>query len=1246
MKVIPAVRNIYVNSFQIAVDIDQHLLYLRWRLRETHFHYSNWSRRMKRIAILLLFLTVTIAYAQDDRGTISGLVEDSTGAVISNAAVVVTNEDTGVTQNVTSDAAGAYTVNFLIPGVYTVSVSSPGFKTYSATHVRVAVASRVGINAKLSVGEQSEVVTVQGTGGARLETETASLGFTIEARSAQELPLQYSNPFELQLLAPGVNSTTLTVANHTYEGGSESAKVNGAQSGQTEFTLDGAPDSRNGGAVTTAYIPSKETLGEFKLITSPYDASVSHTSGGSLDASMKSGTSKFHGGGTWYFQPPDVDSPAFALGNGAWPVAKYNRETAEVDGPILSKKLFFMAGWERQFNQQAASTTTQTVPTDAEKTGDFSALLLLGSTISNTVRCKVGTTTYYAAPYNSYQIFNPFSTTPDPNCAGQVLRTPYTNNIIPNIDSVAKNILSYFPEPTGSAVVGTNGTNNYVSDVSNVDHYWSVATRLDYQLSPNQKLFGHFITSKRVQPGKNSYYPGASGQTLTLKNYAEAIDYVNTLNATTVLNARFSYTRFTTVTSLTSPTTATDLGVNANALAGANPKAAGFPQVKITGYATLGNSDPGYEADNIPLGLVSLSKTVGRHDMQFGAEWRDYKANKADLTQEHLSISATGSYMKGPSNVGAAASAIGQGLAGLEAGLAESTAMTLNAATASDTTYWSGFFQDNWKANPKLTINLGLRYEYGSPIQERHNKSISAFAFNTANPIATQAIANYTANPSPLLPAAQFKVNGGFLYAGTAASPSSNLWTAQKANYSPRIGFAWNPIDKLVVRGGFGIFFSQLGEYVQYGNPVGYTQTTNTITSLDSGVTVRADSLDNPFPSGLTQPSGNSNGMLQSVGTSISGLFNQNPKSPYNERYSLSVQYQLPGDMIAEADYVGNTGQHIRITRDYNPVPNSYLSTDSTRTTAQVAINAALVATPKNPFYGITVPGSSSLTGSTITQSQLLKPYPEFTGITQSDPSGFSSYNALQLSLAKRFSHGYNMSVAYAKSRSLDAISFLNAGDAKPWYGVSNGDYPQMLSVAAIYELPFGRNKQFFGSTHGVIGSLIRGFQVEGTYRIQSGQPLTFNNAAALLRPGYTLADIGKNPSKNYKNWFNTRAFINNLPYTPTDPLVQSGDGGCAVGVTSCPTWTSQSLQSNVRTYPLRFNNVRQDYQDVLNVGAMKKFIVRERYNMAVRAEAFNALNHPIYNAPSTDPSSTSFGQVTGFGNASRVLQFSIEGHF
>jgi hypothetical protein len=1185
--------------------------------------------RLKSVLVVLLsFAVAGVAYGQEDRGRINGLVTDASGAVVPKASVTLLNEGTGVSVSTVSDSAGAYIFEFVLPGVYTVKATSLGFKQFTATHVRVEVAAHVGVPVKLEIGAQTEVVTVEGTGGARLKTEDAALGYTIEQRMITDLPSLYGSSFEFQLLAPGVTSTTLANGNHTYEGGSESAKINGSQSGQTEFTLDGAPDSRNGGAVTTAYVPSRDFIGEFRLITSPYDASLSHTSGGSLDASIKSGTKQFHGGASWFWQPSGVDAPAFSLGTtpGAAPVATYNRESGEIDGPILRSKLFFFTGYERQYNSSAASTTTQTVPTPAEKTGDFSALLGINKTlVTNTVRCKVGSTTYFAAPYNVYQIWNPYVTTPDPNCPGQYLRTAYNNNIITNIDPVAKKILGYYPDPTGSAVQTADGQSNFVSNVSNVDHYWSSTSRLDYNLSDRQKLFGHFIISERTQPGKNAFFPNASGQTLTLKNKAFVLDYVNTLNTTTVLNARYSLTRFTTVTSLDAQTTATDLGVNPNALAGSNSLAKGFPQVKITGYATLGNSDPGYEADNIHAAQINLTKSLNRHQAKFGVEWREYQANKADLTGEHLSISATGTYTKGPGSVAPTTAPIGQGLASLESGLSESTQMTLNAATANNTDYWSGYFQDDWKALPNLTINMGLRYEYGSPVRERNNKSITGFDFGATNPIAAQATANYTANPASILPVANFKVLGGLDYA-TPGGKNQDLWVGQKNNFSPRVGFAFSPTSKLVIRGGFGIFYSHLGEYVQYGTPTGFTQSTSTVPTLNNGQTFIA-TLQNPFPNGLVQPSGASNGLLQSVGQTIT-FIPQHPKNPYSERYSLGIQYQLPGDIIFEVDYVGSTAQHVRITRDYDPLPNSYLSTDTTRTPAQVLNNTALTKLYTNPFAGITVPGSSNLTQAQIAGTQLLKPYPEFTGITANDPSGFSSYNALQLSAQKRFSHGYNLSVAYTQSQALDAISFLNPGDAKPWYGVSNGDYPRVLSVAGIYELPFGKGKPFLGNAPWFVDQLIRGFQVEGTYRVQSGQPLTFNNAAAVLRPGATLSDFGKVSSRNIGQWFNRKIFINAI------------DDGAT-------TYTATSLQSNLRTYPLRFNNARQDYQDLLNVGAVKKFtVMKERVNMVLRAEALNALNHPVYNAPSTDPSSTNFGVVTGYGNSARVLQFAVEGHF
>jgi Carboxypeptidase regulatory-like domain len=1186
---------------------------------------------MKRLllVVLALFAIATISNAQEDRGRISGLVTDPSGAVIPNASVTCLNEATGVKLNTTSNGEGVYVFALVNPGVYTLEANATGFRNYVVQGVRVGVAANVAINAKLQVGAVSDTVSVTATNTAELKKEDSVLGFTVEERSANDLPILYGNPFELQLLAPGVISTSLSTGNHTYEGGSESTTVDGSQSGRTEFTLDGAPDTRNGGAVTTAYVPSRDFISEFRLITSPYDASLAHTSGGSLDTSIKSGTSQFHGSASMFYQDPNVDAPQFSQGKAAAPAIKYHRESGNVGGPILRKKLFFFAGYEHQYNLQAASTSTQTVPTVAEKTGDFSALLGVGKSTTSTYTCPSTGQKLTTASYNTYQIFNPYSTRVDPNCPSLYLRDPVPGNIVTNVqplDTVAKKILSYYPDPTGSASQTTSGQNNFISTAANVDHYWDALTRIDYTISNNQKLFGHYLISRRIQPGKNLYFPGASGKTNLLKNKAAVVDYVNTLSPTSLLNVRYSLTRFYTSSTIDAKTTASQLGINSNATAGAPSVALGFPYVSITGYAELGNADPSFEADTIHDAQTNYQKTLGRHQLKIGAEWRMYQANQADFTNEKLFVSSTGKYTLGPSS-SLSSSAIGQALGGFEFGIAEGTKETLNASTANNTSYWSGYLQDDWKLNPKLTLNLGVRYEYFTPVMERNGKSITYFDMSVPSPISTTAIANYQARANTtelsLVPAGNFAVNGGLRY----SSPGQGLWNAQPANFSPRLGFAYNPIPRLVVRGGFGIFYQHIGEYVQYGNPLGYTQTTSTTATNDNGITYVA-SLSNPFPSGLTQPTGNANGLYQNIGTSISQWYPRNPKSPYSEHFSLGFQYAMPADIMLEADYVGNISRHLRITRDFDAVPDSILSTDTTRTAAMSALNTKLTASYPNPFNGISVPVSQSLfTATTISGTQLVKPYPQFTGLTAGDESGISDYNGLQVTAQKRFSHGYNMSVGYTWSRTLDALTFLNAGDLKPWYGTSNTDYPQVLSLAAIYELPFGSGKPFLNSTPRWVNETIRGFQVEGTYRIQSGQPLSFNSSGSVLKSGESYKDIAGPSAHTYTQWFNTHA-LENLNDSPTYA-------------------NTLALVSNLRTFPLRFNNVRQDYQNLLNVGAMKKLSVYgDRVKAELRAEAINAMNHQVYAAPNTDPSSASFGKISGPGNQSRQLQFAVTLNF
>jgi len=1182
-------------------------------------------RRLLFVVFCLLFASTV--FAQEDRGRISGVVADSTGAVIPTAKVTLLNESTNVSQTVNTNETGAYLFDLLIPDLYTVTIDAPGFKESKTTHVRVEVASRVSVNGKLDIGSTTEQVTVN-EHGVVLKTSEATLGYTVEYRSLEDLPTLYGNAFELQLLQPGVISTTLANGNHDYEGGSESTKVNGAQSGQTEFTIDGAPDTRNGGAVTTAFIPSHEFVGEFKLITSPYDASLAHTSGSSLDSDIKAGTDHFHGGGSFYWQPGTVNARGYSFSNAAVYPTSYSRESAYVGGPLLHDKLFFFTGYEHEHNQQGFQSV-QTVPTVAERTGDFSALYNLGLTQTQTV---CGSTIVE----NKYELYDPFTTTPAAGCPGVYMRSPMVGdsgqiNVIKSayMNPIASKILAYYPLPTPSSAVTADGQDNFVFNGANIDKYWSFVERTDYNLSPTQKLFGHFIYSSRIQPGKNEYFPGASGQTLTLANRGVVLDYVNTLNSATVLNVRYSFTRFLTTTLLDAKTTTTDLGLPADIMAQAPAIAQGFPEVEISGYGTLESSDPSVEYDNVNDGAINLTRAQGRHTLKFGVEYRKYQANSSDYTGAHAVLATGGAFTTGPYNNSTIAPE-GAALASFEAGVADTSTQSLGTSITSNTSYWTTYLQDDWKLSPKLTLNMGVRYEYGSPISERHDKSIAGFAFNTPNPIATAAMANYAANPSALLPAAAFQVLGGVQYAGTAADPKSGLWNAPKDLFSPRFGFAYNPIPNLVVRGGFGIFYSHAAEYIQYANPMGYAQKTAPTYDVSTRFSPTAEPLSNPFPNGLVQEAGNTNGMYQGLNSTIQ-FYPQSQKAPYNERWSLGIQYQLPGEMVFEANYVGSDNYHVQITRDYDGIPLQYLSRDTTRTAAQVANYNALTKSYANPFAGIPLPTGavSSAYNANIAQSQLLKPYPEFSDVeaTKSSaggsysPTGYSTYNSLQTELSKRFSHGYNMSIAYTWSKSLDAVTFLNASDPKPWYGLSSGDYPQVLAIAGIYELPFGHNKPFFANTNRIVNQVISGFQLNGTYRLQSGQPITFGGTGSgyLLNPGYTYSDIGKVANKSLQHWFNTAAIDTNA---------------------------SDQLEDNYNTFPLRFGNVRESNLDILNLGAERKFHIHNEIEADFKLEAINALNHTVFSSPNTTPTSTAFGVVSGVGNSARVLTFGFEGHF
>jgi hypothetical protein len=495
-----------------------------------------------------------------------------------------------------------------------------------------------------------------------------------------------------------------------------------------------------------------------------------------------------------------------------------------------------------------------------------------------------------------------------------------------------------------------------------------------------------------------------------------------------------------------------------------------------------------------------------------------------------------------------------------------------------------------------------VRYELEGPTTERYNRSIRNFDFKTESPIASQARTNYARSPSPELPANLFRVVGGLTFAGVNGRPRE-LWNADKNNVAPRIGIAYRLNQKTVVRAGYGIFFDVIGVDRQDVNQGGFNQSTNLIASIDNGQTYQARLAD-PFPFGLQVPAGASGGLSTFLGRTAS-FFDSNPLNVYMQRWSFSVQRQLPGRILFETSYVGNRGTKLAVSREFDATPAGYLSTLPYRDQATINFLSAQVP---NPFYGIAEFAGTGLGSQTIGRSSLLNPYPHFSSITANLPNGYSYFHSLQTQTEKRMSGGLTFQASWNYSKYMDATSYLNATDPRPEKVVSASDRTHRLVVSAIYELPVGRGRPFLGNAKGIAGGALGGWQVQGFYEGQTGAPLGFGNAIF----NGDLHDVELPPGeRRVERWFNADGGINRNP--------------------------QQQIASNIRRLPSRFNGIRSDGINNFQLSAFKYFRIRERLRLRFMVMAVNALNHPQFAAPNTSPTSTLFGTIASAASVREV---------
>jgi hypothetical protein len=593
----------------------------------------------------------------------------------------------------------------------------------------------------------------------------------------------------------------------------------------------------------------------------------------------------------------------------------------------------------------------------------------------------------------------------------------------------------------------------------------------------------------------------------------------------------------------------------------------------------------------------------GAHSIRFGAEFRTTAINRISYGNLTPAYSFASNWTVATDT--AAASPMGQGLASFLYGLPTSGSVSRNDSSAAISKMFAWYVQDDWKVSRKLTVNLGIRQELEFGETERYNRTNAGFDFAAANPTQAAAQANYALNPIPQIPVGQFSVPGGQLFAGGG---NRGIYNLNPHNFMPRVGLSYLLTPSTVLRAGYGIFFETFGADFVAITQNGYSQTTSMVPSVDNGLTFQATLQNNPFPNGILPPTGSSGGLNTFLGRSIS-FFNPNNRQAYDQRWSFNVQHQFGQRVLVEVGYTGNRATHLGTSNAWDSLPIQYLSRSPVRDTATIN---ALGASVPNPFNGIPQFATTALANPTVAVSQLLLPYPEFTGVTSTDGSGFSWYHALSVRAEKRFSHGLTLQANYTWSKFMEADSRLNGIESPLQHSISASDRPQQFSPNGIYELPFGKGKHFLAGVPGWADRVVAGWQVQAIYIAQSGSPMAFGN---VLFNGNLHGIVLPRGQRSIAQWFNINAGFN--------------------------TVAAQQLASNYRTFPSLLTGSRNPGWNLWSMSVIKRTQIRETVNFEVRAEAKNALNHPNFGGPNLTPTSPLFGQIS---SALGMRQITVQG--
>jgi len=1194
--------------------------------------------------LAFLFIFVGITNAQEFRGAISGNVTDPNGAAVAGATVEIKNIETNITANVVTGEDGSYSFPLLQPGKYTLKVTRDGFNTELREGIEIRVADKLTLDVQMKIG-MTATVTVQDS-TLTLETGTVNTGSVIDNKQISELPLIDGAAYQLATLAPGISYTgNPAFTSPTSNGNLAAFRSNGA-TGPNQITLDGSPNFAIDGAV--GFTPPSDAVQQFKVQTNAFDAQQGYSGGATVNVAVKSGTNSFHGS-IYEFNRDRSRTANNFFSNRAGqsrPTRTYNRFGGTLGGPVYLPKIyngrdrtFFFFAYERLKNSEAEPQLF-TVPTEAMRRGDFSALIRNPNNIADA---------------SNIVIYNPFSGVQSGN---NVVRTSFgcptsgavpagsTCNVIPTnlLNPVALAYINLYPTPNTASA--SDGTLNYFSNMERSSNYRSWMTRIDHRINDSHSIFGKYYHSFNPEDRYNWTNSPVTEGFEYRTNDGISLDYTATFSNTMVFDLRTNLSRFIQERRPGSTFDPSQLGFTSQALAVMR----GYqylPRFDIRTYdagrpvrSILGSNRSDYNEGLLrPFYVFSLQPTmtqiVGNHTFKYGYDFRVLRENFASNGYQGGRFFFDGLYTSPASNSSStirnqygrdvAAFLLGIASASTSQGLIDTSSTNYSVQSV----YHGFFFQDDWRVTPKLTLNFGLRYELEMGLTERYNRIINGFDFNTSSPIETAAQAAYTtaynANPSNFIvsPGA-FRVLGGYTFAN---QDNRAIWDADKKTLQPRVGASYQLNDKTVLRSGFGIFMSPFR--IETPLQTGFSASTPYVASNNNGLTFAA-TLNNPFPSGLQSAPGSSLGLLtrvgQDIGASDAGVIPTGRKNAKFARIVVGIQRELPGQFVIEANYVSSWGYDLAVNRNLNFAPRQYLADLSGITDRTIAASMDTTAsnflstTVANPFRNL-LPntGSPFNTATTITRAQSSLAYPQFTNVFVQQYNGSNRYNALQLQVSKRFAKDLTLNATYTYSKLREKVSYLNPSDTELEDRISTDDRPNRFTLAAIYQLPFGRGRRFGNDMNRFLDYIIGGWQLNGTYEWQQGQPIL------LSQPVFFAGDVTSVESRTgQRNGAGQKFGISPLPAFDTAGFLRLSN-------------------FSLRNVPTTLDNVRHMPFTSVNLSLSKSFNFGERMRLQLRGEALNAFNHPYFIDLNVDPNNASFGLYTTQRNLPRDIQLAIK---